>query len=76
MAPIKTKWITIIITIAVLFVFVTTKYQNGKNKEQSRFDCYIELNKEISGVISKAYDSVVNSPEDGWDLIPVRYRRH
>ena len=61
MIPIKAKWITIIIATGVIFVFVTTKYQDGKNKAQSRSDCYTELNKEISGVITNAYfDTNIN----------------
>jgi hypothetical protein len=45
----------IFVIIAILFFFIFQEYQNRRNANKNRNDCYTELNKEVSGVVVKAF---------------------
>lgn len=49
------KALLIVIVIGILIVLVFQKYHERKNAEQDRTDCYTELNKEVNGVVVKAF---------------------
>ena len=51
---ISDEWVLITIVGVILF-FTIDQYQQHKNRKLNELDCYAELNKEISGVITKAF---------------------
>ena len=53
--PISNKWLLIITIAGVVVFLIINQYQQHKNGKQNELDCYAELNKEISGVITRAF---------------------
>lgn len=49
------KALLIIIIAGILIFFVIQKYQDRRNANENRNDCYTELNKEVSGVVVKSF---------------------
>jgi hypothetical protein len=55
MHPISKNVLLIIVIVGVIIFLMLNKYLHHKNENRNKIDCYSELNKEVSGVVKKAF---------------------
>ncbi|HEY4148692.1 MAG TPA: hypothetical protein VGM41_07180 [Chitinophagaceae bacterium] len=53
--PVPGKLLLIIVVTGFVASFIFNKYQQRRNAKQNELSCYAEFNKEISGVVTKAF---------------------
>ena len=53
--PIPNKLLLLITITSFIIFIIINKYQQHENAKQDSLDCYTELNKEVKGVVTRAF---------------------